>query len=295
MQKRRIPYLLTIGLIAPLLAVGFLMVPTPANAQTSDGDAQVRQMQQIQTRLQENQRLAEVAEEAGDEKVAVRAREQMRYSERQMNQVMAKVAGVRENDIAAMRAANMSYGQICRELGMDPGLLGEDPQGAANRNQVQSGNAIQNRNAARNKGEDQQLQTRSRERNRTQNQIQNQTLDSERVQERERNRNDNLEYVEATRRQTRTTAAPRHGMSAVGRGSAGMGLGQAGHQHANQHQRGFAGSVDNGGGMEKGGGPGGPGGSGGASGGNGSGGGAGGSGGSGGSGGGGGNGGPGGK
>jgi hypothetical protein len=68
------------------------------------------------------------AESRGDKQAMEQAQERYRHEERQMHQHLAHVAGVKPEDIGAMRRAGMGWSQVCEELGLNPGIMGRHHQ-----------------------------------------------------------------------------------------------------------------------------------------------------------------------
>src|SRR5512139_174154 len=158
--------------------------------------------------VEQTGRALQAAKQRGTETDIGRARERNEIAESHMQQSLAHVAGVQAKDIGAMRDVGMGWGQICQELGMDPGLMGIGPKGALGRDQ----------SVARDKNQD-----------------------------RDRDRDRDRERMEATMRQLTERGAPKHGMAALGAGSPGLGRGMAMGGSSHQSGRGFAGMSQGGG------------------------------------------------
>lgn len=160
------------------------------------------------------------AETRGDVRAMQQHQAREQNAQRQMERNLALVAGIQPQDVAAMSKAGMGWGQICQELGLNPGLMGFGRETAEY-------DALRER---------ERTQERTRDRTREHEEG---TMLQERTQERTRDRS--REHQEATMRQTTERAAPKHGMAAMGFGSAGLGLGMAEEMASHRSSRGFAG------------------------------------------------------
>jgi hypothetical protein len=68
------------------------------------------------------------AEEQGNKEAIDHARERFKVARRELEQNLARVAGVQPEDVAAMERAGLGWLQIAEELGLYPGLLGLEVQ-----------------------------------------------------------------------------------------------------------------------------------------------------------------------
>lgn len=87
-------------------------------------DTSVSELAETYQKMERARAAMNSAERRVDPQAREQAQQRYRHEERQMQRQLARVAGVEEKDIAAMREAGMGYGQISEELGMDPGAIG---------------------------------------------------------------------------------------------------------------------------------------------------------------------------
>jgi hypothetical protein len=145
-------------------------------------------------------------EAQGNPQAMERARERHRNANQEMAESLARIAGIRTEDVIGMQRAGMGWGQIAQELGLEPEHLGIDKQ----RSQTTTPDKLK-------------VQDRTGDRDRDRDFSQQVSFEPKRTRER------NKEFSEATSRNLQNAGATKHGMAMVGAGSKGMGLAKAKH------------------------------------------------------------------
>jgi len=138
------PSIQFIVLIAALMSVSVLLAVTVA-AQDSGNVTPLPDLTQAFNRVQQTTTALETAKTQGDMQAIQNAQQQHQAAREQMQQSLAMTAGVNPELVAEMQAAGMGWGQICQELGLNPGLMGL----AHNQNQMQNQTRNQEHNRAR--------------------------------------------------------------------------------------------------------------------------------------------------
>ena len=118
-KRARMMSILFVMLVTTLLLTG-----TMAQAQEDKEISAIHELANTLERVKEAGSALEKAEARGDEQAIKRARTHHRMAQREMEQNLAYLAGVKPEDVAAMRGAGMGWGQIAQELGLHPGVLG---------------------------------------------------------------------------------------------------------------------------------------------------------------------------
>jgi outer membrane murein-binding lipoprotein Lpp len=108
--------------VAVLLASGRMV-----RAQDDTGASPVPELAQAMRQVEEATAALKQASLQATEQTARALRERHDIAQRHMEEALGRIAGVPPQDIAAMHQVGMQWGQIARELGLDPGLLGLGP------------------------------------------------------------------------------------------------------------------------------------------------------------------------
>ena len=119
------PAVKRLPIVGILLALAVVMLPlTNTMAQENEQVSVVPELAGKLERVEETASALERAEAWGDEPAIERARMHHRMAQREMEQNLARLAGVEPEEVAAMRQAGMGWGQIAQELNLHPGVLG---------------------------------------------------------------------------------------------------------------------------------------------------------------------------
>ena len=108
-----------------VFAITLLLTVNPLCAQE---DPTIPELAEAYQKMERAHSAMKSAESRGDEQAMEQAREHYRHQERQMQQHLAHVAGVKPEDIGAMRRTGMGWSQVCEELGLNPGIMGRHHQ-----------------------------------------------------------------------------------------------------------------------------------------------------------------------
>jgi len=117
-----------------VFAITLLMTVNPLCAQE---DPTIPELAEAYQKMELAHSAMKSAESRGDEQAMEQARERYRHEERLMHQHLAHVAGVKPEDIGAMRRAGMGWSQVCEELGLNPGIMGRYHQETPDQTRLQ--------------------------------------------------------------------------------------------------------------------------------------------------------------
>jgi hypothetical protein len=135
-----------IALITATMIVNALLAVTVA-AQDSDNVTPLPELTHAFNQVQQTTLALETARAQNDVQAIQNARQQHQAAQEQMQQSLAITAGVNPGLVAEMQAVGMGWGQICQELGLNPGLM----KLAHDQNQIQNRTRNQVHNMARNR------------------------------------------------------------------------------------------------------------------------------------------------
>ncbi|MBE9534739.1 MAG: hypothetical protein IMF03_07035, partial [Proteobacteria bacterium] len=213
-------------LCAPLFFSLTIMLSAGNIAQAQGDASAVPELEAAHNRVQEATMAMKQAEDQNNTRAMERARNNYNKANQNMAQNLARVAGVRTEDVTGMQRAGMGWGQIAQELGLEPEHLGKQGSQTTtpDRLNVQERTRDRDRNFSQ---QDSIEPERTRERERTREKLGQETDQEEGLMVRERTRERNREFSEATSRNMKNAGATKHGMAMVGSGSKGMGLGKA--------------------------------------------------------------------
>jgi hypothetical protein len=221
-------------LCAPLL-FGLTIILSAGNIAQAQGDASpVPELEAAHSRVQEATIAMKQAEDQNNTRAMERARNNYNKANQNMAQNLARVAGVRTEDVTGMLRAGMGWEEIAQELGLEPEHLGigkeKSQTTTPDRLNIQDRTRDRDRDRDMDRDFFQQDSTepkRTRERERTRERLGQETPREKGLMVRERTRERNRELREATSRNMKKAGATKHGMAMVGAGSKGMGLGKA--------------------------------------------------------------------
>ena len=112
-------------LCAPLLFSLTIMLSAGNIAQAQGDASAVPELEAAHNRVQEATMAMKQAEDQNNTRAMERARNNYNKANQNMAQNLARVAGVRTEDVTGMQRAGMGWGQIAQELGLEPEHLGK--------------------------------------------------------------------------------------------------------------------------------------------------------------------------
>jgi len=117
-------------LCAPLLFSLTIMLSAGTIAQAQGDASAVPELERAYNGVQEATMAMKQAEAQNNTRAMERARNNYNKANQNMAQNLARVSGVRTEDVTGMQRAGMDWGQVAQELGLEPAHLGIGKQGS---------------------------------------------------------------------------------------------------------------------------------------------------------------------